>query len=119
MYGGKEGGREGGSVYSTCIHTDSIHTHQLVDSESQHQLYTQCTEIENKQCLCTCTHSNIKDVDVNISKLWDAWQGKKRERALREGGREGGKERGREREGEQGEREEGRGEREGRREGGR
>ena len=70
------------------MHTDIIHTHQLVDIESQHH-------IENKQCICTCTHNNIKDVDVNILKLWDAWQGKKRERAdgRRERGRKGERER--------------------------
>ena len=110
------GGGEGRSVYSTCIHTDIIHTHQLVDIESQHQLFTQCTDIENKQCICTCTHHNIKDVDVNILKLWDAWQGKKRERA--DGRRERGRKGEREREKEGG-RERGRAGKEGGREGGR
>ena len=84
--------------------------------------------IENKQCIWTCTHNNIKDVDVNILKLSDAWQGKKRERAdgRRERGRKGERERekegGRERggrTGKEGGREGGGREKEGEKEGGR
>ena len=104
--------REGVFTAPVYTLTSYIHTNLLILNSYINYTPSVHNYIENKQCIWTCTHHNIKDVDVNILKLWDSWQGKKRERA--DGRRERGRKGERRKEGEREEKREG--EREGRRE---